>query len=49
MNNEYKAKSNIDLYNKARELTKNFDFIKFEHIYRIENTVADKLANDSII
>ena len=48
MNGEYKVKSNIELFNSASLLKKEFDEITFEHIYRIENIEADKLANDAI-
>ena len=49
MNGEYKVKSNIELYKSATSLKEKFNEIKFEHVYRIENSVADKLANDAII
>ena len=47
MNGEYKVKSNIELYNTANLLKQNFEEIKFEHIYRVENIEADKLANNA--
>jgi ribonuclease HI len=43
----YKVKSMelLLLYNKVNELTKQFNNIKFEHVYREYNKRADKLSN----
>jgi ribonuclease HI len=50
MKGEYKVKSQnlINLYNEAKELEKQFDFILFSHIYRCQNKRADELSNLAI-
>jgi len=50
MKGEYKVKSGnlIDLYNEAKQLIKNFEFISFNHIYRNNNKRADELSNLAI-
>jgi len=50
MKNEYKVKSEnlIDLYNNAKQLITNFDYINFKHIYRVNNKRADELSNLAI-
>jgi ribonuclease HI len=50
MKGEYKVKSGnlIDLYNEAKKLTKNFEYISFNHIYRNNNKRADELSNLAI-
>ena len=50
MNNEYKVKSTniIQLHKNAKKLTKSFDEITFNHIYRNDNVRADELANDAL-
>ena len=50
MNNEYKVKhqSMKELYNKAKELEKYFNSVKYIHILREFNKVADELSNDAI-
>jgi ribonuclease HI len=50
MKGEYKVKSNnlIDLYNEAKELSKNFEYISFNHVYRENNKRADELSNLAI-
>jgi len=47
MNNVYKVKHPLllELYNLAKELTKQFNYIEFKHILRIKNQRADELAN----
>uniref|UniRef100_A0A6C0DKZ1 RNase H type-1 domain-containing protein n=1 Tax=viral metagenome TaxID=1070528 RepID=A0A6C0DKZ1_9ZZZZ len=47
MKGEYKVKSVniIEHYLKAKTLSRLFDNIKYEHIYRKDNTRADELAN----
>jgi|TARA_B110000259_G_scaffold18058_1_gene19069 ribonuclease HI len=40
-----KSKNLIDLYTKAKKLSKFFDYITFSHIYRNHNVRADELAN----
>ena len=47
MNNIYKVKHPylIILYNQAKELTKQFNYIEFKHILRNKNNRADELAN----
>jgi ribonuclease HI/dUTPase len=45
MNNEYKVKHNLDLYNKALELTHKINKTTFIHIDRTLNKKADELAN----
>jgi ribonuclease HI len=46
----YKVKSeNIkDLYNKAKTIAKDFDNIRYRHIYRNYNSVADGLARKAL-
>jgi ribonuclease HI len=50
MKGEYKVKSDnlINLYNEAKQLTTNFDYINFIHIYREKNKRADELSNLAI-
>ena len=50
MNGEYKFKSSnlIDLYIEANNLSKNFEYISFNHIYRKNNKRADELSNLAI-
>jgi ribonuclease HI len=50
MKGEYKVKSSnlINLYNEAKLLEKEFDIIKFKHIYRENNKRADELSNLAI-
>jgi ribonuclease HI len=50
MNNVYKVKHPflIFLYNQARELTTQFNYIEFKHILRNKNQRADELANLAI-
>ena len=48
MNGKYKINHNKELYNKAIELKNKIDKTEFIHIYRDENILADKLANDGI-
>ena len=50
MKGEYKVKSPnlINLYNEAKELEKQFEFILFSHIYRCQNKRADELSNIAI-
>jgi ribonuclease HI len=50
MKGEYKVKSEnlINLYNQAKLLEKEFDFISFKHIYRENNKRADELSNLAI-
>jgi len=50
MKGEYKVKSAnlINLYNEAKILEKEFDFIDFKHIYRENNKRADALSNLAI-
>lgn len=51
MKGEYKVRSVnlIEWYNKSKTLEKSFDTITYEHIYRKDNTRADKLSNDGIL
>lgn len=51
MNGTYKVKSFklIELYKSAKNAEKKFTKISYTHIDRNKNTVADKLANDSLI
>ena len=46
----YKVKSEnlIEIHNEVKELTKQFDFISFTHIYRTNNKRADELSNIAI-
>lgn len=50
MKGEYKVKSGnlIDLYNEAKLLEKEFNYISFKHIYRENNKRADELSNLAI-
>ena len=50
MKGEYKVKSGnlIDLYNEAKFLEKEFQYIQFIHIYRENNKRADELSNLAI-
>ena len=50
MKGEYKVKSSnlIDLYDEAKVLEKEFEYIKFIHIYRVNNKRADELSNLAI-
>lgn len=50
MKGEYKVKSDnlIDLYNEAKLLEKEFEYITFKHIYRENNMRADELSNLAI-
>ena len=50
MKGEYKVKSAnlINLYNEAKLLEKEFDYISFNHIYRENNKRADELSNMAI-
>ena len=50
MKGEYKVKSAnlINLYNEAKLLEKEFEFISFNHIYRENNKRADELSNIAI-
>jgi len=50
MKGEYKVKSVnlIDLYNEAKLLEKEFEYITFKHIYRENNKRADELSNLAI-
>jgi ribonuclease HI len=50
MNNEYKVKNENmkELHKKAKELEKYFNSVKYFHIPREQNKVADKLSNESI-
>ncbi len=50
MKGEYKVKSEnlINLYNQAKILEKEFNFITFKHIYRENNKRADELSNLAI-
>ena len=50
MKGEYKVKSEnlIELYNEAKILEKEFQYIKFIHIYRDNNKRADELSNLAI-
>lgn len=50
MKGEYKVKSTnlIDLYNEAKFLEKDFEYISYSHIYRENNQRADELSNLAI-
>jgi ribonuclease HI len=50
MKGEYKVKSAnlINLFNEAKLLEKEFEFISFNHIYRENNKRADELSNMAI-
>ena len=39
----------IEQYNKAKELSKQFDSIHFAHIFRNKNARADELSNNAVI
>jgi ribonuclease HI len=47
---KYKVKAThlIPLHEKARTLSKNFEMIRFEHVPREENKLADRLANEAL-
>ena len=51
MTGKYKCNSPnlVEQYNKGNELKKQFDNIKFVHIFRNKNVRADKLSNDAVI
>lgn len=51
MNNEYKVKNDNmkELHKKAKQLEKYFNSVKYIHILREFNKVADKLSNEAII
>ena len=38
----------IPLYNEAKQLEQNFDYIKYNHIYRHDNKIADQLCNKAV-
>ena len=50
MNGKYKCNSTnlIELYDKAKKLSSNFNHINFIHIYRNNNKRADELSNIAI-
>ena len=50
INNEYKTESPnlVPLYNKVNELFDNININSCKHIYRNQNSHADKLANQAI-
>jgi ribonuclease HI len=43
-----KSPNLIDLYSKAKELEKNFNIIKYEHVLRNLNKRADELSNIAV-
>jgi len=47
MKGEYKVKSPslIEYYLKAKRLSRIFENVRYEHIYRKDNSRADELAN----
>ncbi len=47
----YKVKSEnlIPLYNEAKELEKQFNRVKYIHVYRTENKKADELSNEGLL
>lgn len=47
MKGVYKCKSHnlIEYYNEAKSLTKEFDYVEFEHVFRENNKRADELSN----
>lgn len=49
-NGVYKVKSEKlkKIYDKIKELEKEFETITYMHVYRENNRIADKLANDAI-
>jgi len=51
MTNKYSVKNEslIRLYLKATELTKQFDYISFQHVYRKDNKRADYLSNVGLL
>ena len=51
MTGKYKCNSPnlVEQYNKGNELKKQFDNIKFVHIFRNKNERADELSNDAVI
>jgi ribonuclease HI len=50
MRGEYNVKSNnlLELYQQAKELANQFEYIEFNHIYRNNNKRADELSNSII-
>ncbi|MDR3547839.1 MAG: reverse transcriptase-like protein [Candidatus Pacebacteria bacterium] len=50
MNGEYKIKhpNLVPLAARVKELTRQFRFVSFEHIYRVHNKEADKRANEAM-
>ena len=51
MTGEYRVRSAnlIEWYNKCKSLESHFDTILYEHVYRKDNTRADKLSHDGIL
>ena len=51
MKGEYRVRSAnlIEWYNKSKSLEKHFDTVVYEHVYRKDNTRADKLSNDGLL
>lgn len=51
MTGEYKVRSAnlVEWYNKSKLLERHFDTVTYEHVYRKDNTRADKLSNDGIL
>ena len=49
LNGDYTVKSeNLKgLYKQIKELEKHFDIIKYEHVYRKDNSRADELSNNA--
>jgi ribonuclease HI len=47
---QYKVKSPnlLQIYSECSELTKQFEQIEFQHVYRDSNKRADKLSNDAL-
>lgn len=47
----YKVKSDnlIPLYKEAKELEKQFNRVKYIHVYRTENKKADELSNEGLL
>lgn len=50
MNGFYRVKhaNLIPLFEQAKQLTQQFDQVRFVHVYREQNTVADQLCNDAL-
>lgn len=48
---QYKVQSPnlLGIYNECKELTKQFEQIEFQHVYRDNNKRADKLSNDALL